>query len=324
MHKALILLSPQNDPQQELSHGITEALPGMLLTHVHTADQALEQIYDAELLFTYSPSISPQLLAAAPELRWIQLLGSGLDGVLKAAAPWPELLITSAKGAQAEPVSEAVLAFLFALSRQIPRLVDNQAARLWERWPARLLNGSTVMVVGVGAISASLAPKCRALGMRTVGFSSAPREVTGFDEMHPLSQLGERIHEADYLVMLTPLSDRTRSLVNRELLASMRQAACLINVGRGGVVDENALAEALQSGHLAGAALDVFTEEPLPASSPLWDCPTMLISPHLGGLNTGYARDLLPILRHNIDCYLAGDISRMRNVVSQQIQGSAG
>jgi len=317
MRKALILLSQQNDPQQELSLGIAAALPGVMVARAHDVKEALEQIADAELLLAYSPHIPPQLVEAAHQLQWIQLLGSGLDGVLEATAANPNVLITNGRGAQAEPVSETVIAFLFALSRQLPRLVRNQAERSWERWPASLLKGSTVMIVGIGAIAECLAPKCRALGMRIVGFSSKPRQVKGFDHMHALDRLVDQVGEADYLVLLTPLSEQTRSLVNQQLLANMRKGACLINVGRGGVVDEAALVNALESGHLAGAALDVFAEEPLPQSSPLWTCPNLMISPHLGGLNTGYAKELLPILRHNIECYLGGHIGHMRNIVSR-------
>jgi phosphoglycerate dehydrogenase-like enzyme len=314
-------VSRENDAQNELCSGLTDSFPGLDVVRIRTMQEAPGALAGAEILFAFLPSVDPSLLRAAPALRWIQLLGSGLDGVADLAAARPDLLITSGRGAQAEPVSEAVIAFMFALARDLPRLVEQQRQRLWQRRPARLLKSATVVTVGVGAIAGRLAPKCAALGMRVLGVSSAPRAVEGFERIAPLADLREAAAEADYLVVLTPLSDSSRMLVGREVLAAMKTTACLINVARGGIVDEAALAEALTSGRIAGAALDVFAEEPLPASSALWSCPNVLISPHLGGLNTRYLRDLLPLLTENTRRFLAGETGAMRNVVER---GGAG
>lgn len=311
--KAMILVSEQNDPKGELRRGLAKAFAEMQIVRVQTREEALKEIASVDILYAFSVTVSKQLVESAARLRWIQLLGSGIDEILSVTSSRPEVLITSGRGAQAEPVSEAVIAFMFALARDIPRLVDNQRQRRWARWSAKLLKGRNLLVVGVGAIAERLAAKCVSLGMRVVGLSSAPRPVEGFDRILPMDALPQIAPEADFVVVLTPLSAQTRSLIGPEVFAAMKRTAFFINVARGGVVDEEALADALLSGRIAGAALDVFSEEPLPSSSPLWSCPNTLISPHLAGLNDRYLQDLLPLIVENSRRFLDGRVEELQN-----------
>lgn len=316
--KAVVLVSQENDAQDELRCELSRAFEQIQIVRTKTENEAVGELSAAEVLYTFAPSLSEAVLDAAPALRWVQLLGSGIDGVLDTTSGRPDILITSGHGAQAEPVSEAVLAFMFALARDLPRLAEQQRQRIWLRRPARLLKSSTLVTVGVGAIAERLAAKCAALGMRVLGVSSAPRIVAGFDRIAPLAELRDVAAQADYLVVLRPLSENSRLLIGREVLASMKPTAFLVNVARGGVVDEAALVEALNEGRIAGAALDVFGEEPLPADSPLWDCPNTLVSPHLGGLNTRYMQELLPLLLENTGLYLSGNLQAMKNRVRRE------
>lgn len=311
----MVLVSQQNDPHDELRLGMQSAFPDMSFVRVCNEEEAADHIGNAEILLAFSPSVSARLVDSAPGLQWIQLLGSGLDDVLAATYHRRDILITSGRGAQAEPVSEAIIGFMFALARDFPRLVQNQGQRRWERWAARLLKGSTVVVVGVGAIAETLAPKCVSLGMLVFGVSSSPRSVPGFEDILPLRDLERVARQADYLVILTPSTAATRNLIDGKVLAAMKRSGFFINAARGSVVDEPALVEALESRGIAGAALDVFAIEPLPDSSPLWSCPNTIISPHLGGLNEGYAQELLPILKENMRHFVAGELDLMRNVV---------
>jgi len=316
MPRMLLLVAAANDPGDRIRRGLEDAFPELPLACARNEREALAAIADAEILLAFSPSISASLIARAPRLKWIQLLGSGTDGVPEALAGRPDLLVTNGRGAQAVPVSETVIALLFALARDLPRLLRNQQEKRWQRWPARLLKGSTIVIVGVGAIAEELAPKCKALGMRVVGVSSAPRTVPGFDEIRPYPELAPTLGIADWVVLLTPLTAATRHLINGSAISCMKREACLVNVARGGVVDEAALVDALREGRIAGAALDVFATEPLPADSPLWATPRAIVSPHVAGLNENYAADLLPLLIDNVRRYLAGERTSLRNVVS--------
>jgi phosphoglycerate dehydrogenase-like enzyme len=215
------------------------------------------------------------------------------------------------------PMAEAALSAMLALSRGLPRLVLNQQNRRWERWPARLLEGKTVGILGVGAIAEVLAPRCRMMGMRVVGITSSPRDIAGFDRMVPRDDLTEAVRELDYFVLLTPYSKETHHIVDARALAAMKNDAYLINLARGGVVDEDALLQVLRFGGIAGAALDVFSQEPLPEDHPFWTLPNVLITPHVSGFNDGYARQAIPVVLENIRRFLAGHTANMLNLVKR-------
>jgi D-2-hydroxyacid dehydrogenase (NADP+) len=227
------------------------------------------------------------------------------------------VLVTSGRGVQAAPVSAAALSLMLALSRELPRMVANQPARRWERWASQLLDGHTLGILGVGQIGEVLALKARALGMRVVGVSSGTRPVEGFDRMYARESLREAVGEMDYLVVLTPYSADTHHLVDASVLGAMKPGAFLINVSRGGVVNEADLAHALRANRIRGAALDVFEREPLPADSELWSLPNLIVSPHLGGLNSSYPESVLPLVIDNIRLYKAGKLKELRNIVAR-------
>src|SRR5262249_21898040 len=224
-------------------------------------------------------------------------------------------VVTNVQGAQGARVSEAALAAMFALSRDLPRFVRNQDRREWARWPARLLDRKTVGIFGIGVIAAALAPKCKALGMRVVGISSGPRGVPGFDAMFSRERLVEAVRELDYFVLLTPLTPQTRGIIDGNVLAAMRPSAYLINLARGGVVDEQALLDVLKRDGIAGAALDVFMEEPLPADHPFWSLHNVVITTHQGGFCDVYPDLALPTVETNMRSFLDGERHRMINVV---------
>jgi D-2-hydroxyacid dehydrogenase (NADP+) len=219
------------------------------------------------------------------------------------------------RGLHGASVSESVLAAMLALSRNIARAVRSQDAGRWDRFPVELVKGKTVGVLGVGVIATELAPRCHALGMTVIGITSLPRIAPGFDRMVARDELLDVVGELDHLVLLIPYTSETDGIVGSAVLKRMKRSAFLINVARGGVVDQPALVEALQAGLIAGAALDVFAEEPLPDGHPLWKMPNVLITPHMAGFHAGYPDEALPIVIENIRHFLAGDIEGMINVV---------
>lgn len=276
-------------------------------------EEALKSIGDADVLLTFTPMMSDAILQSARRLKWVQALGTGVDNLIDLPSLRPDVIVTNMRGIHGAPVAEAALASMLALSRGLPGFVRNQDRAEWRRWPARLLNGKCVGILGVGVIAETLAPICKAFGMEVVGFSSEPRTVPGFDAIHRRSDLRAMAGQLDYLVLLAPLTDATRNIVDGKMLAAMKPSAFLINLARGGVVDEVALVEALTKGTISGAALDVFNEEPLPSDNPLWGLKNVLITTHQGGFCDVYPKLALPIISQNLRLFLDGRTDQMVN-----------
>jgi phosphoglycerate dehydrogenase-like enzyme len=185
------------------------------------------------------------------------------------------------------------MAFLtmLALTRDFRRIERQRAEQKWERYPGALLSEKTVGILCLGAIAEDMAPRFKAFGMRVVGISRTRRPIPGFDQIYARSELVQAAAELDYLVLLVPLEDDTRNIVNDAVLSAMKPTAFLINLARGGVLDEDALLRALNNKQIAGAALDALAREPLPPDNPLWTMPNVIITPHIGGFSDTYVRD---------------------------------
>ncbi len=274
-------------------------------------------IRDADILMTFAPMLIDEVLRQAANLKWIQALGTGVDNLVDLPSLRHDVIVTNIRGIHGPAVSEAAIMAMLALSRNLPRVVRNQDRHVWERWPASLLAGRTVGILGVGVIGEALAPKCKALGMNVVGISSITRAVAGFDQVYGRNDLVTAVRELDYLIVLTPYSAPTRHIVDATVLSAMKPTSYLINLARGGVIDEQALIRALQNGQIGGAALDVFSQEPLPEDNPLWSMTNVIVTPHLGGFFNGYAERALPVVEENIRRFLAGDTANMMNIVTR-------
>jgi phosphoglycerate dehydrogenase-like enzyme len=315
MKLQLLLTFPENIRHQYYS-GIKEAFPNMDISIADHHSKVFPSIEEAEILMTFGPMMSEQVLQKAKSLKWIQALGSGVDGITDRPSLSNDILITNMYGIHGVPVSEAALMSMLALARNLSWTVQNQLQHKWNRSIApSVLHGKTVVILGVGIIACALAPKCQALGMKVIGVSSAIRDVQGFDHMYPKDQLGNALEQADYFVLLTPYSKETHHVVNAEILRKMKSSAFLINLARGGVVDEQALIHSLNERQIAGASLDVFQEEPMPPEHPFWSMENVLVTPHLGGFYDQYVDHALPILIHNLQKYTAQDFSAMQNIV---------
>jgi D-2-hydroxyacid dehydrogenase (NADP+) len=263
----------------------------------------------------FGHNFSEALLEAEPGVQWIQALTAGTDAVFALKALPPKTIVTNMAGVQGPQMAEMAFLHMLTLVRRYPRMLDNQRAHRWERWPQAVLYGKTAVILGVGGIAIALAQRCKVFEMKVIGVSTTPREVAGFDRMMPRAELAQAAALADFLIVLVPLSPSTRHIVDANILAAMRPHAFLINIARGGVVDEQALLEALRDGRIAGAGLDVFESEPLPADSPLWDAPRLAITPHVGGMSEIYGAQLVPVVETNLRCYVEGSFDGMINRV---------
>ena len=315
MTSVLILLTLPDKVIAQYRDGLLARFPDLTIDAVNHHSKVAPYIGAAEVLITFGPMMAEHVLEAAPNLKWIQALGSGTDGIADRPSLRRDVVVTNIHGIHAPPVSEAAIMGMLALSRDLPRVLHNQDRRVWRRWPLRLLDGKTAGIFGLGVIAEGLAPRLKALGMRVVGISSTRRSVAGFDEVRGRDDLIEAVRDLDYLVLLTPYTPETRHIVGATVFAAMKPTSYLINLARGGVVDEEALIAALREGRIAGAALDVFAKEPLPEDHPFWSMENVIITPHLGGFYDEYPLRALPVIEHNMRCFLAGDSRGMMNVI---------
>jgi len=317
MTQLLILLTLPEKVRKQYYNHLRSRFPSIAMDMVDHHSKVDPFIGSADILLTFGAHMADHVLEKGKKLKWIQALGTGVDGIVDRPPLRDGVLVTNMHGLHGDSVPEAAIMLMLALARDLPRALRNQRERKWERYPARLLKGKTVGIFGVGAIARSLAPKCKAFGMNVVGISSEPREMPGLDRVVHRDTLGEVAHELDFLVLLTPHTLETHGIVSANVLAAMKPSAYLVNLARGGVVDEDALVRALGEKRIAGAALDVFAAEPLPAEHPLWSMGHVIVTPHLGGFHDQYAEEALPTVEENLRKFLAGDIANMVNVVKQ-------
>jgi len=287
---------------------LADAVPELEFRAAATEDEALAVAADATVLVGLAPYLSQQLIAACAKLEWIQALTTGVDNLrgLKRIA------LTNCHGIHGPQMSElAVMTMLNAL-RDFPRMQANQRAHRWERWPQPVLTGRTVCIVGLGVIGEHLAGMLAAFGVQVTGVSGGRKEAPGFKHVYARENLAEAAAEADILVLLTPYTPQTHHIVDAQVIAAMKPSSLLINLSRGGCLDEIALMDALREKRIAGAALDVFSSEPLPPESPLWDLPNLIVTPHIGGFSDIYHEQALPIVAANMADYAQGGIGALK------------
>ena len=242
-----------------------------------------------------------------PRLRWIQSLLAGYDHLTAALEARPDVLLTTMRGIHGPQMAETVLLHMLVLARSVRGRVDDQSAHRWRPGPQPLLHGRTAAVVGMGASGQHIARLCHCLGMtvHAVSRTRAPA-VAGVDRVFSREQLTEAASLADFLVLVLAADDDTSHLVDASVLAAMKPTAYLINVARGSVLDEQALLQALSSGRIAGAGLDVFAAEPLPSDNALWDQDNVFITPHIGGYSDTYYEQTLSVVLPNLRAFASG------------------
>jgi len=317
MPRLLILLTLPPPVREQYRARLAARFPEIGIDVVDHHSKAAPFMREADALLTFGPHMKDGVLHGADKLKWIQALGTGVDNLIDLPSLRQDVILTNIRGIHGAPVSEAALMMMLALARDFALSLRNQDRQIWDRWPARLLDGKTVGIFGVGLIAEVLAPKCKALGMTVVGFTSAKRELPGFDRMHSRGELIAPAPTLAFLALLAPYADEIRNFVDDKIFAAMKPTSYLVNLARGGIVDEDALLMALERGGIAGAALDVFQEEPLPRGHPLWSAKNVLITAHLGGFSDVYAQHALPTVEHNMACFLRGEYDRMINVVKR-------
>jgi phosphoglycerate dehydrogenase-like enzyme len=292
---------------------IRERRPDLDLVHAEDDKAMLAAAPDAEVVVT--GRLPEDLLAAADDLRWVQALSAGYDFFDLDALAGRDIALTTVSGIHAEPIGQQVLGYLLFFERGFDQAVAQQADREWARYLGGELGDRTVGIVGVGAIGSQIAEYSQTFDARVIGTKRDTSEVPdGVDDLYGADDLDAVLPESDYLVIACPLTEETRGLIDADALATLPDDAHLVNVGRGEIVDQDALVAALEADDLGGAGLDVFAEEPLPEDSPLWDREDVLVTPHMAGSTPHYWDRAADLFLENLDRYRADEPLRNRIV----------
>lgn len=283
-----------------------EALPGQPVTQ--------EDVDWAQVILGNVPAA---MLHGSPALEWLQTNSAGVEVYIQPGVLAGDTLLTNATGAYGLAIAEHMLGMLLELFKKLELYRDAQKSGAWQSQGAvKAVYGSTVLVLGMGDIGGEFAARCKALGAKVIGVRRSPRPCPEYaDEVHLLEDLDSLLPQADVVAITLPGTDATRGLMSRERLAKMKEGAVLLNVGRGFIVDTEALCDALERGHLSGAGVDVTDPEPLPPTHRLWNIPTAVVTPHISGfyhLRETHER-IVGIFLENLRHFQAGE--PLRNLV---------
>lgn len=283
-----------------------EALPGQPVTQ--------EDVDWAQVILGNVPAA---MLHGSPALEWLQTNSAGVEAYIQPGVLAGDTLLTNATGAYGLATAEHMLGMLLELFKKLELYRDAQKSGAWQSQGAvKAVYGSTVLVLGMGDIGGEFAARCKALGAKVIGVRRSPRPCPEYaDEVHLLEDLDSLLPQADVVAITLPGTDATRGLMSRERLAKMKEGAVLLNVGRGFIVDTEALCDALERGHLSGAGVDVTDPEPLPPTHRLWNIPTAVVTPHISGfyhLRETHER-IVGIFLENLRHFQAGE--PLRNLV---------
>lgn len=284
-------------------------------------DAALAYAPEAEIIVGLAPLLTEPLIQAAAKLQWVHALTSGVDNILAMQAVGPGVTLTNCGGLHGPQMSELVFLMMLNLNRNYPRMLANQQARKWERWPQPLLLNKTVTIAGIGRVAEELAQRCTAFGMTVLGVSDGRSEVPCFTRIYKRKDLHAAVAGCDFLVGLMPYDASSHHIINASVFAAMPSSAALISISRGDCVDEDALREALRTGQIAGAGLDVFAKEPLHPDDPIWSAPNVLITPHIGGMSDIFRQQALPRLADNLTAFAASGAAQLHGLVKRNGTG---
>ncbi|MBD2208149.1 D-2-hydroxyacid dehydrogenase [Calothrix sp. FACHB-1219] len=276
---------------------------------------------DAEVYFSWLYYIKPttlqKVLAAAPKLRWHQATNAGVNNILTPEYLEREILLTNGAGLHAIPMAEFVLAYILSYAKNFPKLREQQIQKSWQRGlKNEELLDKTLLIIGAGGIGQEIAKRAQGFGFNIYGSRRHPQPLENFDKVVGANEWKPLLSEAHYVVIATPLTKETKGLIDAEVFSLMRPDAYLINIARGAIVDEPALINALQTGQIAGAALDTVFTEPLPPESPLWTQPNLFLTPHFSGHSPRTKERAIALFLDNFTRYYNGQ--PLRNIVDKE------
>lgn len=315
---------------EEIRRCIEQAAPGVKVSDASTlafnelrGDKSRSEEFDALLAETeviYGLILPPGIVERAPKLKWLQTTSAGVDRLTQTDVWHSDVIITNASGIHATPIGEFVLGTMLMFAKGAIPSFAMKAAREWRRYRSAVLRSQTVGIVGLGNIGREVARLSKAFGMNVIATRrSAKKEgrARNVDRLLPAARLKELLAESDYVVIAAPLTGETAGLIGEPELAAMKPTAYIINIARGGLIDEDALVKALEEKKIAGAGLDVTAREPLPSSSRLWELENVILSPHVSGDMDDYMERATELFCKNIRRYVSG--KRLFNIVNKKL-----
>jgi len=312
INKIAILFDPNKSKvltplQEHHLKWIKEIMPDTVIVYAESETSLLELTDDADILITSRTEPAETFCKTAKSLKWVHNLYAGMDIIMKSATAKLDIRLTRTNVVSG-PMADTTLAFIFSFLRFIPTLIRQQERKQWlKHVSAEESFNKTVGIIGLGAIGEEVARKCKLLGMRTLATKKTPSKNIWVDEVYPPSGMTEILSQSDFVVVVLPLTPDTYKIIGEKELRMMKKTAYFINISRGSVVDEEALVKILEEGVIAGAALDVFTVEPLPSDSPLWEMPNVIISPHMSADSPYYMDRAMKCFCINLQNFVNGE-----------------
>jgi phosphoglycerate dehydrogenase-like enzyme len=296
---------------------LRDRFPGIAFVHATDDDARARGLVDCDVAYTWI--LSKDEVERARNLKWVHTSAVAVETLALAELFERNILVSNSRGIQAQPIAEHVFAVLLALAKRLPTLLQHQQEHRWaqndligDRLPW-LLRGRTLGVIGVGTIGSSVALLGNAFGMHVMGLRRRGRQpAPGVHEMRSYEELPILLGRSDVIVIAAPLTAETTDMIGARQLGQCKRDAILINVGRARIVDHTALVDSLHRGDLAGAALDVFHQEPLPPDDPLWSAPNVILTPHTSGFRQGHWDDVVRLFADNLERFLRGEPVRFR------------
>ena len=297
---------------------LRKRFPHIRFEHATTPEQRAAALGDSDILYTWI--LKDHELAQAPKLKWVHTSAVAVETLCLPELFARNIAVSNTRGVQAIPIAEHVMAVTLALAKQIPFVIENQQQSRWaqnefvgERLPW-LLHGRTLGLVGVGTIGSEIAKRAEAFGMRVIALRRRPAYGTigHVERVYGKEELDLFLGQCHVLAICAPLTAETHSLIGETQFAQLPKGALVINVGRAKIIDTEALIEALRSGHLGGASLDVFPQEPLPPDHALWKTPNVILTPHTSGFRKGHWDEVVELFGDNLERWLRGEPLKYR------------
>ena len=302
--------------EKELIHELEKSYPSVSFSFFENINLVpSDKLASAEVLITYGEDLTPHHIHEASALKWIMVTSAGMELMPLKEIEARNILVTNAKGIHKIPMAEYTLTMMLQTARNTKKLIENEQIGKWERnTPISELHGKTILILGAGAIGGEIARLASAFRMRTLGVNSSGRSIPNFDAMSTLNDLDDVLPHADYIVNVLPSTKETRRFLQKKHFSLMKNNAVFLNIGRGDIVEENVLIEALKKGEIAHAVLDVFVQEPLPQEHAFWNMENVTVTPHLSSRTKSYQPRAFEIFRHNLNVFLQED-SGYQNII---------
>ncbi len=292
--------------------------PHIKFIHATSDEERARGLADCDVAYTWI--LKADEFATAPTLRWLHTSAVAVETLCLPELFARGVVVSNTRGVQAVPIAEHTLAVVLALSKQLPMVLDHQRHAHWaqnlfmgQRLPW-LLRGRTLGLIGVGTIGSEIASRARAFGMRVVALRRRNNQATvaAVDQAYGPGQLDQFLKQTHVLVIAAPLTPQTLGLIGAAQIATLPKGAVIVNVGRAKILDTDALIAALHAGHLGGASLDVYPQEPLPPGHPLWTCPNVILTPHTSGFRQGHWEEVVALFAENLERFERGEALRFR------------